>query len=59
MNLATLVARGEAFAPLRDAVYFVEKMAIAENGLGLEWPNGVDFSADGLRVRAFPPHAGG
>jgi len=27
---------------------------ISDDGLGIEWPNRVDFSADGLRFRAFP-----
>jgi hypothetical protein len=54
VDLASLLVRGEAFAPLRDTAYFVETMTVAERGLGLEWPNGVDFSADGLRARAFP-----
>jgi hypothetical protein len=53
VDLAPVLARGEAFTLLRDAAYFVETMTIAENGLGLEWPNRVDFSADGLRARAF------
>jgi hypothetical protein len=29
-------------------------MRIATDRLGLEWPDRVDFSADGLRFRAFP-----
>jgi hypothetical protein len=32
-------------------------MRIATDSLGLEWPNRVDFSADGLRFRAFPDEA--
>jgi hypothetical protein len=32
-------------------------MRIAADRLGLEWPNRVDFSADGLRFRAFPEDA--
>jgi hypothetical protein len=42
------------FAPLEDPVYFVGKMRVATDRLGLEWPDRVDFSADGLRFRAFP-----
>jgi len=53
VDLSPVIVRGAAFAALRDATYFVEKMVIAEKGLGLEWMNGVDFSADGLRARAF------
>jgi len=48
---------GVVFAPLRDISYFVGSMRVAEGGLGLEWPNRVDFSADGLRTRAFPRKA--
>ena len=54
VDLAPVVAKGNVFAPLQDAVYFVQTMRIAEDRLGLEWPNKVDFSADGLRFRAFP-----
>jgi hypothetical protein len=32
-------------------------MHIAGDRLGLEWPNRVDFSADGLRFMAFPREA--
>jgi hypothetical protein len=32
-------------------------MRIVADRLGLEWPNRVDFSADGLRFRAFPQEA--
>ena len=42
---------------MQDPHYFVKKMRIAEDRLGLEWPNQVDFSADGLRFRAFPKEA--
>jgi hypothetical protein len=57
VDLAPVVAEGKVFAPLQDATYFVEKMRVAEDRLGLEWPNRVDFSADGLRFRAFPEEA--
>jgi hypothetical protein len=45
------------FLPLQDGDYFVQNMRVAEDRLGLEWPNRVDFSADGLRFRAFPEEA--
>jgi hypothetical protein len=32
-------------------------MRIATDWLGLEWSNRGDFSADGLRLRAFPEEA--
>jgi hypothetical protein len=52
--MSPVIAQGNVFAPMRDADYFVGKMRIATDRLGLEWPNRVDFSADGLRFRAFP-----
>ncbi len=57
VDLAQVVAKGNVFAPLQDPVYFVQNMRIADDRLGLEWPNRVDFSADGLRFRAFPEEA--
>ena len=51
------VAKGPVFAPLREAAYFMRNMRVAEDRLGIEWPNRVDFSADGLRFRAFPDEA--
>jgi len=54
VDLAPVIAKGNVFAPMQDATYFVERMQIAADRLGLEWPNRVDFSADGLRFRAFP-----
>ncbi len=54
VDMSPVIAQGDVFAPMRDADYFVGKMRIATDGLGLEWPNRVDFSADGLRFRAFP-----
>ena len=53
VDLSPVISKGNVFAPLSDGVYFVEKMRIAQDRLGLEWPNRVDFSADGLRFRAF------
>lgn len=57
VDLAPVVSKGKVFALLQDPNYFVEQMRIAEDRLGLEWPNRVDFSADGLRFRAFPEEA--
>lgn len=57
VDLSPVIAKGNVFAPLQDAAYFVEKMRVATDRLGLEWPNRVDFSADGLRFRAFPKEA--
>lgn len=57
VDLASAIAKGPVFAPLRDPVYFAANMRIAGDRLGLEWPGRVDFSADGLRFRAFPEEA--
>ncbi len=57
VDMSPVVAKGEVFAPMRDATYFVENMRVAPDRLGIEWPNRVDFSADGLRFRAFPEEA--
>jgi hypothetical protein len=57
VDLSPVIAKGNVFAPMADATFFVAKMRIATDRLGLEWPNRVDFSADGLRFRAFPEEA--
>jgi hypothetical protein len=54
VDLGPIVAKGKVFAALQDASYFVERMRAAADRLGLEWPNRIDFSADGLRLMAFP-----
>nr|WP_294544419.1 DUF2442 domain-containing protein [uncultured Rhodopila sp.] len=57
VDLNPVIARGNVFAPMQDGAYFVEHMRIAPDRPGLEWPNRVDLSADGLRFRAFPAEA--
>ena len=57
IDLTPAIAKGAVFAPMRDAAYFAANMRVAEDRMGLEWPNRVDFSADGLRYRAFPEEA--
>jgi hypothetical protein len=42
------------FEALRDPDYFVREMRVLRGGVGLAWPNEVDFSADALRHDAFP-----
>jgi hypothetical protein len=54
VDLAPVIAKGNVFEPLQDAEFFVNKMHVDADRLGLEWPNRVDLSADGLRFRAFP-----
>jgi hypothetical protein len=57
VDMTPVLAKGKVFAPLKDPTYFMRNMRIADDRLGLEWPNRVDFSADGLRFRAFPEEA--
>lgn len=57
VDLSPVIAKGNVFASMADAAYFVANMRVATDRLGLEWPNRVDFSADGLRFRAFPEEA--
>lgn len=57
VDLGPVVAKGKVFAAMQNPVFFVEQMRIADDRLGLEWPNRVDFSADGLRFMVFPGEA--
>ena len=57
VDLGPVVAKGKVFAAMQDPAYFVQQMHVADDRLGLEWPNRVDFSADGLRFMAFPSEA--
>jgi len=59
VDLAPVIAKGKVFTAMQEPGYFVERMRVADDRLGLEWPNRVDFSADGLRFRAFPEEAEG
>ena len=54
IDLTRFIARGGVFAALNDAGWFVREMRILPGGIGLAWPNELDFSADGLRRDAFP-----
>jgi hypothetical protein len=58
VDLSSVIALGNVFEPLKDPSYFVGEMRVAADRLGLEWPGGVDLSADGLRFRAFPKRGG-
>ena len=49
VDLTPFIERGELFAALLDPDYFVREMTILRGGIGLTWPDEVDFSADGLR----------
>ena len=57
VDLGPVVEKGKVFAAMQDPAYFVNHMRVADDRLGLEWPNRVDFSADGLRFMVFPEEA--
>src|SRR5438045_4173998 len=57
VDLAPIVAKGKVFTAMQDPDYFIHQMRVAEDRLGLEWPDRIDFSADGLRFMAFPDEA--
>jgi hypothetical protein len=57
VDLAPVIETGPVFAAMRDGAWFAANMRVAPDRLGLEWPNNIDFSADGLRFRAFPEAA--
>lgn len=57
ISFAPLLEKGSAFDALKDPAYFVKEMRVLPGGIGLTWPQEVDFSADGLRQDAFPAEA--
>jgi hypothetical protein len=44
---------------LQDPDYFVRETRILQGGIGITWPNEVDFSADGVCHDAFPKEESG
>ena len=54
VDFTPYIAKGGFFEDLKDPDYFMREMRILRGGVGLTWPNEVDFSADGLRHDAFP-----
>jgi hypothetical protein len=44
LSLSSVIAKGNVFAPLQDGHYFAANMHVADDRLGIEWPNRVDFS---------------
>lgn len=46
-DLATMISRLAAFAPLADPAVF-SQVAVEEWGHGLDWPDGLDMGADRL-----------
>lgn len=54
VSFAPYLEKGGVFEALKDPDYFVREMCVLRGGIGLTWPNEVDFSSDGLRQDAFP-----
>jgi hypothetical protein len=54
IDFLPIIDRGGWFTPLRDPDYFVSTMVLLPGGIGLTWPEEIDYSADGLRQTAFP-----
>lgn len=54
VDLTPFIARGGLFSALSDPDWFVGEMLVLPGGIGLTWPDELDFSADGLRREAFP-----
>jgi len=54
VDFLPMIDRGGWFTPLRDPDYFVATMLLLPGGIGLTWPEEIDYSADGLRRDAFP-----
>ena len=54
VDFLPIIDRGGWFTPLRDPDYFVSTMIVLPGGVGLTWPEEIDYSADGLRREAFP-----
>lgn len=54
VNFTPFITKGSLFSALADPDYFVREMRILRGGIGIAWPNEVDFSADGLWQDAFP-----
>src|ERR1700747_2922190 len=59
VSFAPFLEKGGVFEALKDPDYFVREMRVLRDGIGLTWPNEVDFSADGLRQDAFPAEGSG
>jgi hypothetical protein len=59
ISLAPFLEKGGVFEALKEPAFFVKEMRVLPGGIGLTWPNEVDFSADGLREDAFPTEATG
>lgn len=54
VDFSSTVRKGGVFQPMRDRDFFVTQMKVGGGGDWLEWPGGLDFSADSLWYRSHP-----
>ncbi|HBK05363.1 MAG TPA: hypothetical protein DDZ81_05805 [Acetobacteraceae bacterium] len=54
VDFLPIIDRGGWFTPLRDGDYFAATMVVLPGGAGVTWPEEIDYSADFLRLVAFP-----
>ena len=53
VDFTPYLAKGGLFNNLKDPDYFIREMRMLRGGIGLTWPNELDFSSDGLRHDAW------
>jgi Protein of unknown function (DUF2442) len=53
VDFLPIIDRGGWFTPLRDGDFCAATMVLLPGGIGLTWPEEIDYSADGLRREAF------
>src|ERR1700735_5317386 len=51
VDMTGVIHKQEYFAPLRDPTVF-QQVGIIDYGTGIEWANGIDYSADSLEMMA-------
>jgi len=52
VDFLPIIDRGGWFTPLRDGDFFAATMVILPGGVGLTWPEEIDYGADGSRQAA-------
>ena len=51
VDLSPVIAKGNVFASVADAAYFVAKMRIGTDRLGLEWPDRCELVMTSVTLR--------
>ncbi len=54
IDFLPIIDRGGWFTPLRDGDVFASSLVLLPDGAGVTWPEEIDYSADFLRMVAFP-----